>query len=65
MRGLVMVSMGVWLVAIDWGQERYALFKDNGPIFRSSQVVSVEGETFRTLHSTYSLRVLDRMAPLH
>lgn len=59
---LGMVHEG-WEMAPPTVGKRYTLFKDNGAVFRSSRVVSVEGEIFRTFHSTYSLRVLDRMAP--
>jgi hypothetical protein len=41
--------------------EKYLLFTDCGRIFRSSRVIQVLEEAFKTRHSCYSLRVLETM----
>ena len=41
--------------------ERYSLFKDCGTIFRSSKVLEVGEEIFRTRNSVYALRVVEQM----
>lgn len=53
-----------WELAPPVAGERYCLFKENGAIFRSSQVLEVVGDVFRTQNSMYTLRVLEMMEDL-